>query len=206
MELHDAPTNQPIDAWKKFRDGDFSSLGALFEKHYLELFYYGNKIVALPELVKDAIQDLFIGVWERRSKMSGVENIKAYLIISLRRELMHRLDKARKENTNEEIFNLQFSFSPEDFLISSEQNQENTHLLSKSMEGLTDRQREVIILRFYHNLEFAEISQVLEMNVQSVRNLLFRALEKIRKDMSDQGVTGIGNVEMFLWLVFGQKK
>jgi RNA polymerase sigma factor (sigma-70 family) len=138
--------------------------------------------------------------------MSGVENIKAYLIISLRRELMHRLDKARKENTNEEIFNLQFSFSPEDFLISSEQNQENTHLLSKSMEGLTDRQREVIILRFYHNLEFAEISQVLEMNVQSVRNLLFRALEKIRKDMSDQGVTGIGNVEMFLWLVFGQKK
>jgi RNA polymerase sigma factor (sigma-70 family) len=149
---------------------------------------------------------LFIGVWERRSKMSGVENIKAYLIISLRRELMHRLDKARKENTNEELFNLQFSFSPEDFLISSEQNQENTHLLSKSMEGLTDRQREVIILRFYHNLEFAEISQVLEMNVQSVRNLLFRALEKIRKDMSDQGVTGIGNVEMFLWLVFGQKK
>jgi RNA polymerase sigma factor (sigma-70 family) len=138
--------------------------------------------------------------------MSGVENIKAYLIISLRRELMHRLDKARKENTNEEIFNLQFSFSPEDFLISSEQNQENTHLLSKSMEGLTDRQREVIILRFYHNLEFAEISQVLEMNVQSVRNLLFRALEKIRKDMSDQGVTGIWNVEMFLWLVFGQKK
>jgi RNA polymerase sigma factor (sigma-70 family) len=206
MELHDAPTNHSVDAWKKFRDGDFSSLGALFEKHYLELFYYGNKIVALPEMVKDTIQDLFIGVWERRSKMSGVENIKAYLIISLRRELMHRLDKARKENTNEEIFNLQFSFSPEDFLISSEQNQENTHLLSKSMEGLTDRQREVIILRFYHNLEFAEISQVLEMNVQSVRNLLFRALEKIRKDMSDQGVTGIGNVEMFLWLVFGQKK
>jgi RNA polymerase sigma factor (sigma-70 family) len=206
MELHDAPTNHSVDAWKKFRDGDFSSLGALFEKHYLELFYYGNKIVALPEMVKDTIQDLFIGVWERRSKMSGVENIKAYLIISLRRELMHRLDKARKENTNEELFNLQFSFSPEDFLISSEQNQENTHLLSKSMEGLTDRQREVIILRFYHNLEFAEISQVLEMNVQSVRNLLFRALEKIRKDMSDQGVTGIGNVEMFLWLVFGQKK
>lgn len=52
MELHNAPTNQPIDAWKKFRDGDFSSLGALFEKHYLELFYYGNKIVALPEMVR----------------------------------------------------------------------------------------------------------------------------------------------------------
>ncbi len=206
MELHNAPTNHTIDAWKKFRDGDFSSLGALFEKHYLELFYYGNKIVALPEMVKDTIQDLFIDVWERRGKMIAVENIKAYLIISLRRELMHRLEKARKESAKDELTSLQFSFSPEDFVISSEQNLEDTHLLSKSMEGLTERQREVIVLRFYHNLEFTEISQVLEMNVQSVRNLLFRALEKIRKDMSDQGVTGVENIEMFLWFVFGKKK
>jgi hypothetical protein len=44
------------------------------------------------------------------------------------------------------------------------------------------------------------------MNIQSVRNLLFRALDKIRKDLAIQGITGIENVEMFLWLVFGQKK
>ncbi len=206
MELHDAPTNLPIDAWTKFRDGDFSSLGALFEKHYLELFYYGNKIVALPEMVKDTIQDLFIDVWERRNKMASVENIKAYLIISLRRELIHRVGKIRKENVEEKVSPLQFSFSPEDFVISSEQNEEHTRMLARCMENLTDRQREVILLRFYHNLEFAEISQVLEMNIQSVRNLLFRALEKIRKDMSDQGISGVANIEMFLWLVFGKKK
>lgn len=206
MELHDAPTNPPIDAWTKFRDGDFSSLGALFEKHYLELFYYGNKIVALPEMVKDTIQDLFIDVWERRNKMASVENIKAYLIISLRRELIHRVGKIRKENVEEKVSPLQFSFSPEDFVISSEQNEEHTRMLARCMENLTDRQREVILLRFYHNLEFAEISQVLEMNIQSVRNLLFRALEKIRKDMSDQGISGVANIEMFLWLVFGKKK
>ncbi len=206
MELHDTPTNPPIDAWTKFRDGDFSSLGALFEKHYLELFYYGNKIVALPEMVKDTIQNLFIDVWERRNKMASVENIKAYLIISLRRELIHRLGKIRKENVEEKFSPLQFSFSPEDFVISNEQNEEHTRMLAGCMENLTDRQREVILLRFYHNLEFAEISQVLEMNIQSVRNLLFRALEKIRKDLSDQGVTSVPNIEMFLWFVFGKKK
>jgi len=206
MESRGLKSNQLQDVWSNFKGGDFASLGILFETHYQELFYYGIKIVALPELVKDTIQHLFTDVWERRNKMSSVENIKAYLIISLRRELIHRISKVRKENVDDQLIPLQFSFSTEDFLISTEQDTEHSRLLTKSMEGLTDRQREVILLRFFHGLEFPEISQALEMNVQSVRNLLFRSLDKIRKDMSEQGVTGVENVEMFLWSVFGRKK
>lgn len=193
------------DAWSNFKGGDFASLGILFETYYQELFYYGIKIVAMPELVKDTIQDIFADVWERRSTMVSVDNFKAYLIISLRNELIRRINRIRKESSSEAITTLQFSFSPEDFLISTEQNTEHSRQLSISMDGLTDRQREVILLRFFHGLEFHEISLVLKMNIQSVRNLLFRALDKIRKDMSDQGITGVENVEMFLWFVFGQK-
>jgi RNA polymerase sigma factor (sigma-70 family) len=193
------------EAWSNFKGGDFASLGVLFEIYYKELFYYGIKIVALPELVKDTIQDLFADVWERRDKMISVNNFKAYLIISLRRELVRRITRIRKESLTDELVTLQFFFSPEDFLISDEESRNHSRLLAQSMKELTDRQREVILLRFFHNLEFQEIGQVLEMNIQSVRNLLFRSLEKIRKDMSDQGVTGVENVEMFLWYVFGQK-
>lgn len=206
MDFKNPVTHKISDPWRNFKDGDFDSLGLLFEKHYLELFYYGNKIVALPELVKDTIQDLFIDVWERRREMTAVENIKAYLIISLRHELVRRMQKLRKEGSSDRDSQNQFSFSPEDFVILDEQNQEHTLRLSRSLSGLTERQREVILLRFYHNLEFPEISQALEMNVQSVRNLLFRALEKIRKDMSDQGVTGLESVEMLLWFAFGKNK
>jgi len=205
MDSKHLKSNQLQDAWSNFKGGDYASLGILFETHYQELFYYGIKIVAMPELVKDTIQDLFADVWERRKSMAAVENIKAYLIISLRRELVRRITKTRKESIADENVILQFSFSAEDFLISDEENRNHSKILSQSMQGLTDRQREVILLRFFHGLEFSEISQVLEMNVQSVRNLLFRSLDKIRKDMSDQGVTGIENVEMFLWFVFGKK-
>lgn len=205
MESKSLISNQLQDAWSNFKGGDFASLGILFEAHYQELFYYGIKIVAMPELVKDTIQDLFADVWERRKNMTSVENIKAYLIISLRRELVRRITATRKESLADANVTLQFSFSAEDFLISDEENRNHSKLLSQSMKGLTERQREVLLLRFFHGLEFSEISQVLEMNVQSVRNLLFRSLDKIRKDMSDQGVTGIENVEMFLWFFFGKK-
>lgn len=205
MDTSNLKSVQLREAWSNFKGGDFDALGTLFEIHYQELFYYGLKIVALPELVKDTIQDLFANVWERRNKIILVDNFKAYLITSLRRELIRRLSLIRKEPSPEELVTLQFSFSPEEFLISGEETQKHSRLLSESMSSLTDRQREVILLRFFHNLEFSEISQVLDMNIQSVRNLLFRSLEKIRKDLSGKGVTGVENVEMFLWLMFGQK-
>jgi len=69
------------EAWMNFKGGDFASLGILFEIHYQELFYYGIKIIAIPELVKDTIQDLFADVWEYRARMASVENFKAYLIL-----------------------------------------------------------------------------------------------------------------------------
>jgi RNA polymerase sigma factor (sigma-70 family) len=199
-------SNHLQDAWGNFKGGDFASLGILFETHYQELFYYGIKIVAMPELVQDTIQDIFADVWERRNSMVTVSNFKAYLLISLRNDLIRRINRIRKESSSDAIPTLQFSFSPEDFLISNEQNSEHTRLLSVSMDGLTDRQREVILLRFFHGLEFHEISQVLQMNIQSVRNLLFRSLDKIRKDLSDQGVTSVDNVEMFLFTIFTKKE
>lgn len=206
MESKSFQSNHLQEAWSNFKGGDFASLGILFETHYQELFYYGIKIVAMPELVKDTIQDLFTDVWERRAKMADVDNFKAYLIISLRRELVRRISKTRKQASADPLILLQFSFSAEDFLILDEENRANSGILSKSMGDLTERQREVILLRFFHGLDFPEISKVLEMNVQSVRNLLFRALDKIRKDMADQGVAGVENVEMFLWFVFGKRK
>lgn len=194
------------DAWDSFKSGDFDSLGILFELHYQELFYYGIKVVDLSELVKDTIQDLFADVWERRDKMLNVSNFKAYLIISLRHELIRRAGKLRTELLSNEISSLQFSFSAEEFLINDEEIKSQSRLLANSLSSLTEKQREVILLRFFHNLEFEEMAQILDINIQSVRNLLFRSLEKVRKDMADQGITNTENIEMMLWVLFSQKK
>lgn len=194
------------DAWDSFKSGDFDSLGILFELHYQELFYYGIKVVDLSELVKDTIQDLFADVWERRDKMMNVANFKAYLIISLRRELIRRAGKLRTESLSSEISSLQFSFSAEEFLINDEEIKSQSRILANSLSSLTEKQREVILLRFFHNLEFEEMAQILDINIQSVRNLLFRSLEKVRKDMDDQGITNTENIEMMLWVLFSQKK
>ena len=206
MEVSDNKSNSIDFLWHKFQQGDYVVLGDLFQKFYKELYYYGLKLVFIPDLVKDTIQDIFADVWSRRQKMEKIRNIRAYLFISVRRELLRRVEKFRKEGLLQEGAISSLEFSKEDFIIQEETGSEAMRLLLQSLKQLTERQREVIFLRFNHELEFSEIASVLGMNVQSVRNLLFRALEKLRSDLNNTGIGGLSDVEMFLLIVFRRIK
>ncbi|MDX9880849.1 MAG: sigma-70 family RNA polymerase sigma factor [Prolixibacteraceae bacterium] len=206
MENPDQPHNIVSGLWQKFRQGDYELLGEIFQDQYNELYFYGLKLVPLAELVKDTIQDVFANIWNRRQKMNEINNIKAYLFISIRHELLHRVEKLRKQSPLSDNLTEPFDFSVEDFLVREETGSKTTRLLVQSLKKLTERQREVILLRFNHELEFQEIAQVMGMNIQSVRNLLFRAIENIRKDLNHQNIEGTADVEIFLFSVFQKRK
>jgi len=191
--------------WAKFQHGDYSILGNIFHNIYNELYYYGLKLVAQPYLVKDTIQDIFVDIWVRRQGMSKINNIRAYLFVSLKRELIRNAEKIRKENHMKNCSVEPFVFSPEDFKTSEETNSNVIKLLVQSMEKLTDRQREIILLRFNYELEFQEIAMIMDMNVQSVRNLLFRALSHIRKVMNNSKLKSTEDIEILLLNIFHKK-
>ena len=206
MQTLDDKYRSVTSAWQQFRDGDYVMLGDIFQHLYRELYYYGVKLVSVPDLVKDTIQDIFVDVWSRRQKMREVSNIKAYLFIAVRRELLRRIGNIRKESFLEDCSKEPFLFSVEDFMIREENGSNGRQLLVQSLQRLTERQREVILLRFNHELEFQDISLMMGMNVQSVRNLLFRALEKIRNDLSNSNIMGFSDLELFLFCAFQKKE
>ncbi|TKG95900.1 sigma-70 family RNA polymerase sigma factor [Puteibacter caeruleilacunae] len=182
------------------RSKDMLSLSEMFKTYYNELFYYGLKLGASDELVKDTIQDLFVFIAEKNSFKEEVRNIKAYLIVSLRRQLLKNLKKQRSLWSNEVAEDCVFDFSSEDFLISKESNAEMSEQLSLCFRKLSSRQREVILLRFYHEIEIVDIANIMEMNVQSTRNLLFRALEKIRSIIKKTDNANWDNIDLMFFL------
>lgn len=194
--------NTDQSKWLRYKNGNQEALGEIFHTYFQELYFYGLKIVAVPDLVKDLIQELFVKLWEKRESIGEVANVKAYLLVSLRNELIHALKSNRlidsKLNEKAEPFIL----AAEDFMIIEEDSKELKLRLVAVLNKLSDRQREVIMLRFYHNLGFEELAKVMEMNTQSVRNLLFRALERIRKDLNDTGFHSPENIEIILFHFF----
>ncbi len=191
--------------WARFKEGDKDALGKIFQAYYKELYFYGLKIISVPELVKDVIQEVFVRLWENKNNLGHITKVKSYLLVALRNELVH----ASKKNRISEFDDLlaeRFTITIEDFLISEEDSKQLNERLVVSLNKLSERQREVIVLRFYHNLSFEDLSEVLDMNIQSVRNLLFRALEKVRSDLKDIGFHDAENIELILFSLFSKKR
>ncbi len=181
-----------LHIWQSFLQGDKSSFERLMELHYKSLFNFGSKYSSNAEMVKDCIQELFVGVWNRRLHLSSNVNPRAYLIASLRRGLHrkiqseNRLLKYRDNLDASDYFD--FELSIEEKIID---NEEIRHLAKKIFEvvsRLPKRQKEVIYLKFFQHLSRDEIADIMGNNPQTVSNLLQLAFKKLRVDLNEYKV------------------
>lgn len=168
--------------WQRFKQGDEEAFTLLYRQYVRVLYSYGKKLIADDEIVQDLVQDLFIDLWQGRSRLADAESPRFYLFRSLRR----RIHRSVNGNLNASWEELDDAFHPvmlpkEHEIIESEQFQKQKSELDVWLKSLPGRQYEVIMLRFYQDFSYAQISQMLTINEQSVRNLVQRAVSRLRQ-------------------------
>lgn len=178
--------NRHDNLWESFQRGDHHAFELLFKLHYDELFHYGKKILRDEEVVKDCLQDMFYKLWKNRSGLGQVQTVRAYLYQAFRRVLYDESEKMMKKQSlrYEEGFEPQITFSAEDFLIQQQQADERSRRLLSAMNQLTRRQREAIYLRFFGGMDYEKIAEIMEVNAQSVRNLMHQAYKTLKENMA----------------------
>jgi RNA polymerase sigma-70 factor (ECF subfamily) len=58
----------------------------------------------------------------------------------------------------------------------------------QAIDQLSNRQKEIIYLKFYQNLSYEEVSEIMNINYQVARNLLHQAIKAMRKILSGTAV------------------
>lgn len=175
--------------WKSFLNGDLKAWEQIFKLFYKDLYGYGIKLSARPELTKDCIHELFVVLWDRRAHLDEVGSVKAYLLASLRRSLLKKIRKKRKHYVDWDAkvhTTAEIQFSPEEVIIRDEINADKRHALYKALDSLPDRQKEVLYLKYFNGMSYEEIEEILAINYQSIRNHVYRAVKRLRKIMDDQ--------------------
>jgi RNA polymerase sigma factor (sigma-70 family) len=181
-------TNNDSQLWQQLKNGSELALGKLIKKYFNLLQNYGYKFVRNEDFVKDCVQEVFVEIWSRRQNISQPDSVRAYLLSSVRKRIL-RESVRQKINGEDEIINIEndlkfAEFSPELVMIEQENTQETIQKVTILLNSLPKRQREVIYLRFYQNLERDEIAQIMGVNAQSVSNLLQAAFKTIRENWS----------------------
>lgn len=180
--------------WEALKAGDLTALQRLYNHHVGPLYRYGMTLIRDEDKVKDHIQDLFLSCWTNRTGMSVPASGKAYLMVSLRRRLFDKGPKSQLETIplDDQDTDRDPDQDPEARWIHYEQETERDEKLQKAMSRLSDRQREIIHMKYFEQLDYDDIARVMDLNYQSARNLVTRALMALRREMMVLALIFIG--------------
>ena len=144
---------------------------------------YGLRSSPHLELIEDCIQDLFVELWRLHATLGQTDSVKNYLMGSLRRKIVRRLQEKNKFDTSELQLELKASDEP-NFLISLIEDEEDSQQklkLAKAMSQLSNRQREAIYLKYAEGMDYDQICEQMELQYQSVRNLVSTGINRLKE-------------------------
>lgn len=179
------------DLWIRFKSGDDNALSTLYSLYVNQLYSYGLKISRDDHIVKDCIQEVFINLVDKRQILLISEKTHLYLFKSLRNKIIEEARSHTRKKKIEELLvhdiNSQ-SLSAEELIVCSEEENFQKKIINSAMEGLSEHQREAIFLKYSEDLSYDDIAIVLDIDIASVRTLMYRTLKKIKESITKKGV------------------
>lgn len=173
-----------ISLWIQFLDGNENAFSQLYCLFLDDLLTYGRRVGGDNEMVEDLIQDLFLKLYQKKIILEDNTRLRPFLFRALKNLIYNQLLRNAKLQPLPDYdfaFDLNYTIDEQ---LSLTQDQGLSDEIHHILKGFTGRQKEIIYLRFVHEMSFEEISEIMEINIQSARNLLTRSMEKLRKEVS----------------------
>lgn len=175
--------------WGQFLAGDNDAYCWIYETYIQMLFRYGHRFTLDKELIKDCIQEVFTGLYNKREQLITPDNIKVYLLVSMKNSLVNALYREdRYTSFDSESVSFTLGLTVEEQYVDNEQLSNQQKKIQEILTILTPRQKEIIYYRYIQELSFNEICIMMDMNYQSAQNLIQRSLKKIREVYGHEGV------------------
>ena len=178
--------NNDNNLWLGLKQGDKNMFLSLYKKYYHTLLFIGLKEMKDAQLVKDTIQQLFLYLWEKRETIQEASNVKCYLVTSFLRKLTADWKKSKQHGV---LLVVPPSYpedpqpNPEEKLIKKDEQSHLFKILMDRINDLPNRQKELIVLRFYEGLTYEEIVQRTGLSHRTVYNKIHEGLKKLKLDM-----------------------
>lgn len=183
-------TLSDVEIWNSFKAGDQQALEYMYRRYAKDLFNYGMKIKMHRNLVKDCIQELFVELWKSRLSLSETNNIKFYLLKAIKIKIYYELKQQMRfdqmsasDQADTDLLDITSSY--EAHLIEAQSREASRKRIIHCVQQLPVRQREIIHLLFFEGQSYEEIAEIMDIHVQSVYTLVWKALTALKKRLVD---------------------
>lgn len=143
-----------------------------------KLFRFAKRLLDNNEEAEDAVQEVFIKLWNKREKLDEYRSVEALAVVTTKNFCLDKI-KSRRYPVVSMDNHRQFLES-----LPGEIRTDNSDLVfsvHQAIKALPEQQQMIIHLRDVEGYEFGEMAAMLEMNENAIRVNLSRARKRVRE-------------------------
>jgi RNA polymerase sigma-70 factor (ECF subfamily) len=156
----------------EFQQGSRDAFRELFERYRDPIYAFFRRRLENPSRAEELTQECFLALLRNASRYEPRASFRSYLYGIAVRMVFAERRNARRETTD--------ANSPEP---RSEENLDAALWIRRALEQLDANDREILMLREYEQLSYAEIAGMLRLPVNTVRSRLFRARMALKEQL-----------------------
>ena len=168
------------------RSGDSDAVSRWVREHGRSVRGYLLRLVRRPDVADDLTQEVFRRAWQARDRYQELGHERAWLLRIADNLACDRARRQGREQTVDEetwrhLEPAGNSPRPDERLAREESRAE----LAQALDRLTDMQQRVLLLRFYGEMDFAQIAQVVGCPLGTALSHARRGLMSLRKLLAE---------------------
>ena len=180
----DMMTDQEILSLLHAEDSAEKGFRMLMQKYQERLYWHIRRMVLEHEDANDVIQNTFIKVFKSIKRFEGKSKLYTWLYrIATNEALTFLKKKKRKETVTLDDESNRINKLQSDPYFDGE---EASLLLQKALAQLPEKQRMVFNLRYFDEMSYKEIEEVLETSVGALKASFHHALKKVQVFLKEQ--------------------
>jgi len=153
------------------------------KEHSDRLFNFVYRILRDREMALDMVQEIYLKVLNKYENINDKNKLKAYLFrTAYNMALNYKRDDAKHKNRLESNFDniiLNVPDAPDIILESTERRER----IKAAIEKLAEKQKEVVLHRFYNDMKISEIAEIMKVSEGTVKVHLARGLQNLKKQL-----------------------
>lgn len=158
--------------------GDAAAFAELLEDHWLPLVRYAMRLLGTRDLAEDAVQDAFVRLWEKRTRIDPKRPVQSYLYRILRNRVLDEVRRERFRDARTPLLKAAAAVPPTPSQVTEAEDLECA--AARAIDALPQRRREVFVLAHLNNLSYKEIAQIMQITPRTVANHMSLALSELR--------------------------
>ncbi len=143
-----------------------------------KIFRFAKRMLEQTEEAEDAVQEVFIRLWNRREKLDEYRSVEALAMITTRNICLDRIKARRFPVENYDNHRLYIERMP---METKPDHSDLMYSLQMALNELPEQQRTILHLRDIEGYDYEEIARIVNLNENAVRVALSRARKRIRE-------------------------